>query len=102
MKHGNIQTRLLGDKTVHIDLSGAITGETIDSLREVLIHVLMRQRPPQVVIDLRATSYIDSMAVGALSAAMDTASDLGINLTIRGGNHAILPQTVVEHVPERA
>jgi anti-anti-sigma regulatory factor len=85
-----VQTRWLTDDQVQIELSGAIEGDLLDTLREALVTALVRHRPARVLVDLRATTRLDPIAVGTLLAASDTAQDLGITLTIHEPHDATM------------
>ena len=93
MEGAAIHTRWFTNDHVLIKLSGAIEGDLLETLRQTLATALVRRRPARVLVDLRATTRLDPIAVGALIAATDAAHDLGITLTIheRDGHTALNP-----------
>jgi anti-anti-sigma regulatory factor len=84
VSRARIQSCRLSPTTVQIDLYGPIEGDIVDSLRETLVDVLMRQRPSRVVVDASDATFLDPIALGSLAAASDTATDLGIVFDIIG------------------
>ena len=84
MSRARIQSCRLSPSTVQIDLYGPIEGDAVDTLRDALVDVLMRQRPARVVVDASDATYLAPVALGSLAAASDTATDLGITLDIIG------------------
>jgi anti-anti-sigma factor len=87
-----VTTRHASSAVVSVELSGAITVTATCLLREALIDVIMRQRPPRVLIDLRNTTFLDPTAIGALLAAADAADDLRVDLSVCNPNPALAMQ----------
>lgn len=81
-------TRTMPDATVVVETFGAVEGAAVDELRQTLIEVLMRRRPPRVVVDITATQVVDSVALGTLTAAAETAEDLAIEFAVVGSASA--------------
>lgn len=77
-----VRTWMLSDATITIELSGSIDGDVLEVLHQTLIDVIMKQRPVRVVIDTRNATNVDDMAAGAVMAAIETAQEIGIEMTI--------------------
>jgi anti-anti-sigma factor len=77
-----IRLRDSRDAVISLELSGAIDEPSTSELQHVLVDLLLRRRPDRVVIDLRRTTFLDPTAVGVLLAAVDTADDVRVGLSL--------------------
>jgi anti-anti-sigma factor len=77
-----VTMRPASNAVVSVELSGVIDGSAASQLQHVLVDALMRQRPSQVLVDLRDARFLDAVAIGVLLAAVDTADDLRVVLSV--------------------
>ncbi|GAA2705386.1 STAS domain-containing protein [Actinoplanes palleronii] len=76
-------TRRQADGTMVVDVRGSLDTSTVESLRDVLLETLQRDRPALIVVDLTFVTFMDSVGIGALVAGQRAARDIGTRFELR-------------------
>jgi anti-sigma B factor antagonist len=71
------------DGTVVVELRGEIDLQVDEALRTLLVELATKRRPPQVVVDMKYVTFVDSTGVGALAAGYNAARTYGSSLVVR-------------------
>lgn len=88
------------DKTrVTVRMRGEVDADTASDMRGVLVDMILRRKPAQIVLDLQDVTAIDSTALGALSAAYEAAADLGQPLAYHTAGSAVCDQLRLAGIP---
>jgi anti-sigma B factor antagonist len=75
-------TELRTDSGVRLQPFGEIDMATVGQVRDAIIAVLARDKPPAIVLDLQNVSFIDSTGIGELVRCHRAASVSGSILTV--------------------
>lgn len=78
----SIVTVRLADGVEEIQLRGEIDVDTAGEVRDAVAGVLARSRPPQIRLNLRLVTFIDSVGISALVAGFQTAQVSGVPLVV--------------------
>jgi len=66
----------MGRAEITVEVSGEVDTATTNDLRGILVNLIMFQKLPRIVVDLRGVTALDSSAIGMLRAAHDVAQDV--------------------------
>jgi anti-anti-sigma factor len=78
--------------TIVIVVRGAVDAENAAGLRQMLVDAIVRRRPRRLIIDLARATTLDPLAIGALLAAQDTASDVHVTVALRHPRGSVADQ----------
>lgn len=70
------------DADVRLVLSGEIDVATVGQVRDAVIALLVREKPPAIVLDFENVSFIDSTGIGELVRCHRAAAVSGSTLTV--------------------
>jgi anti-anti-sigma factor len=89
----SVSTRMF-THTVVVKLRGVVDERDTPRLRRVLVDLIMRRRPRQLVVDLTRATTVDPLAIGTLVAAHDAAPDMRVAFAVRRPNPSVAAQLV--------
>jgi anti-anti-sigma factor len=93
-----VNTRLARTGLV-IEVRGDVDVAATAALREALVRAVLRGRPTRVVVDLRKTVQLDAMAIGAIIAASQIATDRQLAMVIRAAQPTMAAQFAAAGMP---
>ncbi|BCJ46773.1 hypothetical protein GCM10010168_37050 [Actinoplanes ianthinogenes] len=76
-------TRRQADGATVVDVRGSLDAATVESLRDVLLDTVQRDRPTAMIVDLTYVTFMDSVGIGALVAGQRAARDIGARFQLR-------------------
>jgi anti-sigma B factor antagonist len=93
--HVLVSTRRLVDGALVVEASGEVDFGNAGKLRQALVEMVGRVRPPRVVVDLSRVTFLDSVGISALVAGYRAAAGLGAGFTVRDPSPFVLRQLAI-------
>ncbi|WP_430781945.1 STAS domain-containing protein [Actinoplanes sp. G11-F43] len=83
MSEAVMTTRRQADGTMVADVRGSLDASTIDGFRTAFLATLHGERPRLLIVDLTFVTFMDSIGMGMLVSAHESAREQGTRLTLR-------------------
>lgn len=101
MSNALVDVRTADDGSVVVQPHQVVGAECAVELRQLLVHVVRRQRPRRLVIDLGDVRGVDSINLGTIAAICDLGGDYQVDVRVVGAAESIAAQLLDAGVAPR-